>query len=203
LPVFVKPDSLMEYKILTDSDLLEYLKRGDAAAFQEIYSRHWRNLLLMARQKLPSGDNPEDLVQSLFVRLWEQREKLGVDNLGGYLYASLRNTIINQFRSRMIQEKYTLHAQVLASPYTQNTEEEVELNDLMALLERQLETLPEKTRKIFTLNRLEYKSVREISAMIGIPERTVEYHISHAIKQLRPVLKDYLLCLLLFAIYWG
>lgn len=203
MPVFVKPDSLMEYKILTDSDLLEYLKRGDAAAFQEIYSRHWRNLLLMARQKLPSGDNPEDLVQSLFVRLWEQREKLGVDNLGGYLYASLRNTIINQFRSRMIQEKYTLHAQVLASPYTQNTEEEVELNDLMALLERQLETLPEKTRKIFTLNRLEYKSVREISAMIGIPERTVEYHISHAIKQLRPVLKDYLLCLLLFAIYWG
>ncbi|QIP15215.1 RNA polymerase sigma-70 factor [Spirosoma aureum] len=180
----------MDYKTLPDTALLIYLKKGDESAFQEIYTRHWRKLFTIARNKLPSTDSPEDMVQDLFVRLWEQRENLLIENLGAYLHTSLKNAIINLFRARLIREKYVEHAQNFSSN-EQTTEEQIALNDLMATVENQLNDLPEKTRQIFRLNRLEYKSAKEISAQLGIPERTVEYHINLALKLLRPLLQDY------------
>ena len=180
----------MEYKNFSDAALLTYLKRGDEAAFQEIYLRHWKKLYTVARNKLPSTDSPEDMVQDLFVKLWEQRESLLIDNLGAYLHTSLKNAVINLFKARLTQERYVEHAQsfALAEHYT---EEQIALNDLMASLLKQLHDLPEKTRLIFQLNRLEYKNAREISVQLNIPERTVEYHINLALKLLRPLLQDY------------
>jgi RNA polymerase sigma-70 factor (family 1) len=186
----VIPGAKMDYKTLPDTALLIYLKKGDEPAFQEIYMRHWRKLFTIARNKLPSTDSPEDMVQDLFVKLWEQRENLIIENLGAYLHTSLKNAIINLFRARLIREKYVEHAQSFSSN-EQTTEEQIALNDLMATVELQLNDLPEKTRQIFRLNRLEYKSAKEISAQLGIPERTVEYHISLALKLLRPLLQDY------------
>lgn len=186
----------MEYNILTDAELVFHLKKGDAYAFREIYFRHWKKLLLIARNKLPSTDNPEDLVQDIFVTLWEQRETLSITNLGAYLYTSLRNAVINRFRSRLLYEKYALQTQEVLS-FAQNTEEEIALTDLMAAVERQLEDLPQKSQVIFRLNRLEYKSVKEISSQLNIPQRTVEHHISQVIRKLRLVLKDYLVMILL------
>lgn len=180
----------MEYARVHDQELVLRLKKGDVAAFQEIYSRHWRKLLGMARSKLPATDSPEDLVQDLFVALWEQRERATISNLSAYLYTSLRNAIINKYRVKLLHEKYAVQSQsVLVS--AQNTEEEIALNDLMASVEKELEDLPEKTHRIFRLNRLEYKSVKEIATLLHIPERTVEHHITTAVRKLRVVLKDY------------
>ncbi|GAB2530728.1 RNA polymerase sigma factor [Spirosoma aerophilum] len=180
----------MEYKTLPDAALLIYLKKGDESAFQEIYVRHWRKLFTVARNKLPSTDSPEDMVQDLFVKLWEQRENLLIENLSAYLQTSLKYAIINLFKARLIREKYVEHAQSFSSN-EESTEEQIALNDLMTSVEQQLNDLPEKTRQIFRLNRLEYKSAKEISVQLDIPERTVEYHISLALKLLRPLLQDY------------
>lgn len=182
--------SIMEYRNLSDKALLECLKKGDAAAFQEIYMRHWRKLYATARAKLPATDSPEDMVQDLFVRLWEQREQLAIDNLGAYLHTSLKYAVINLFKARLTRERYVEHAQTVAYA-GHDTEEEIALNDLMGTVLRQLNDLPEKTRLIFQLNRLEYKSAKEIAARLEIPERTVEYHIHLALKRLRPLLQDY------------
>ncbi|UFH57136.1 sigma-70 family RNA polymerase sigma factor [Spirosoma sp. KNUC1025] len=186
----------MDYKTSTDSTLLAYLKEGDEAAFQEIYFRHWRKLFIIAKTKLPSTESPEDFVQDLFVRLWEQRAFLLIDNLAAYLYTSLKHAIINRYKATLTQDKYVLYAQNLQAS-EHSTEEQIALSDLMASVEQHLNELPEKTRQIFRLNRLEYKSVREISAQLSIPERTIEYHINSALKILRPLLKDYFLIALL------
>ena len=188
----------MDYKTSTDSTLLAYLKQGDEDAFQEIYFRHWKKLFITAKAKLPSTESPEDFVQDLFVRLWEQRESLLIDNLAAYLYTSLKHAIINRYKSTLTREKYVLYAQNLQS-VEYSTEEQVALSDLMASVEQHLNELPEKTRQIFRLNRLEYKSAKEISAQLSIPERTVEYHINSALKLLRPLLRDYfIIALILF-----
>ncbi|GAB4034355.1 RNA polymerase sigma factor [Spirosoma gilvum] len=189
----------MDYRSLPDTTLLIYLKKGDEAAFQEIYFRHWKKLYTIARNKLPSTDSPEDMVQDLFVKLWEQRETLLIENLGAYLHTSLKYAVINLFKARLTREKYVEHAQSFSSA-EHYTEEQIALNDLMASVEQQLNDLPEKTRQIFRLNRLEYKTAKEISAQLDIPERTVEYHISVALKQLRPLLQDYFM--LAIALYY-
>lgn len=189
----------MNYKTSTNSTLLAYLKEGDEAAFQEIYLRHWQKLFSIAKTKLPATESPEDFVQDLFVRLWEQRADLRIDNLDAYLYTSLKYSIINRYKATLTQEKYVFYAQRLQST-EQSTEEYIALNDLMASVEQHLSELPEKTRQIFRLNRLEYKSAKEISLQLSIPERTVEYHITSALKQLRPLLQDYFI-LALFLLF--
>lgn len=187
----------MDYKALPDTALLTYLKKGDEAAFQEIYFRHWRRLYIIARNKLSATDSPEDMVQDLFVKLWEQRENLLIENLGAYLHTSLKYAVINLFKARLTRERYVEHAQSFA-PVVNHTEEQIALNDLMASVEQQLNDLPEKTRLIFRLNRLEYKTAKEISTQLSMPERTVEYHISQALKLLRPMLQDYFALALIF-----
>lgn len=182
----------MDYSALKDTDLFDLLKKGDTNAFQEVYFRHWRKLLLIARDKLPPTDNPEDLVQDLFVKLWEQRESINITNLGAYLHTALRNAVINLYRKRLLHERYTAETQAILFS-AQNTEEEIELNDLISSVEKELQSMPEKTHRIFRLSRLEYKSVTEIAALLSIPERTIEYHIRIAVKKLRLVLKDYLI----------
>jgi RNA polymerase sigma-70 factor (family 1) len=181
----------MEYGILTDTDLVALLKRSDAQSFEEIYSRHWRKLLLFSRTKLPQTEHPEDLVQDLFVMLWEQREKLAISNLSSYLHTSLKNAVINRYRVKLLHQQYALQA-IEVPTFHEQTGQEVELNELVATFEKQLQGMPEKTVKIFRLSKIEYKSVKEISATLDVPERTVEYHIALAIRKLRHVLRDYL-----------
>ena len=186
----------MDYKGLSDAALFNFLKANDEIAFQEIYLRHWKRLLVIARGKLPLTDNPEDVVQDLFVKLWENRHTQTVENPSAYLTTALKHAIINIFRSRIVKEKYAVHLQS-SQPVEYNTEHQVALNDLISSVHRQVQELPEKTREIFILNRLEYKSAREISSQLHISERTVEYHISHALKTLRPYFHEYFLLLLL------
>lgn len=186
----------MDYKNLGDTALFNLLRADDEVAFQEIYLRHWKRLLVIAHNKLPATDNPEDVVQDLFVKLWENRHSIFVENPQAYLTSSLRHSIINVFRNRLVREKYVVHVQ--SSPSMDyNTDHQVAFNDLVSSVNRQVKELPDKTREIFILNRFEFKSAREISSQLQISERTVEYHISHALKALKPFFQEYLVLLLI------
>lgn len=185
--------SSVNYKILPDDILLLHLRMDDEAAFREVYLRYWKKLYSIATRKIQSTVIAEELTQDIFLRLWESRKAQKIENLNYYLLASVRNAVINHFRKVFMHEKYFNYADYHFSKSTDSTDEQIALNDLIEIVEKQLNELPEKTRQIFKLNRLEYKSVKEISAQLSIPERTVEYHISQAVKFLRVFLKDYLL----------
>ena len=182
--------SKMDYKSLSDAALFNFLKANDEIAFQEIYLRHWKRLLKIARDKLHLSDSPEDVVQDIFVKLWENRQTQFVENPAAYLTTALRHSIINVFRNKLVMEKYIVHVQATTSA-EYNTEQQVALNDLVSSVHRQVGELPEKTREIFKLNRFEFKSAKEISTQLHISERTVEYHISHALKTLKPYFHEY------------
>ena len=77
--------------------------------------------------------------------------------------------------------------------FSTTVDESIAFNELSTAIEKSIEKLPEKTRRIFTLNRLEYKSVKEISEQLTIPERTVEYHITQGLKALRIHLKEFMI----------
>ena len=189
----------MKYKSLSDEMLLLYLRSGDQEAFREIYGRYWKKLYAMTRRKIQSLDAVEEVVQNIFLRLWEHHDTLRVQCLEAYLVTAARYETINYIKSKLVQEKYALHAQLQFNEATYTTDEELDLKDLMNAVEQQLNELPEKTRQIFRLNRLQHQSVKEISSQLNIPERTIEYHLSQAIKVLRIHLSDYLLAGLLLS----
>ncbi|WP_028666383.1 RNA polymerase sigma-70 factor [Runella zeae] len=191
----------MNYKSLPDEMLLLYLRTGDEKAFREIYLRYWRKLYAMARQKIQDVEGLEEIIQDIFLRLWERRGTLQIQQLDAYLFTAVRYACINHLKSIMTQEKYVAYATYHSTEFCCDTEEQLELDDLINAVEQQLNTLPEKTKTIFKMNRLEYKTVKEISCKLKIPERTIEYHLSQAIKSLRVYLQDYLLLTVLFSYF--
>ncbi|GGD66683.1 DNA-directed RNA polymerase sigma-70 factor [Emticicia aquatilis] len=181
----------MEYKILSDELLVKLLRVGEQDAFEEIYRRYWQKLLRSAQFKLRSKETIEEILQDLFISLWEKREKVLIENLEAYLNTSLRYLIINQIKKQILQEKFVEYS-LKKNELTDDVDESVAFNELSVAIEKAIEQLPEKTQQIFRLNRLEYKSVKEISVLLETPERTVEYHITQALKALRIHLREFI-----------
>ncbi|GAB3941111.1 RNA polymerase sigma-70 factor [Spirosoma harenae] len=172
--------------------LLLYLRTGDEEAFRVIYQRYWKKLYCIARRKIESAETVEEIVQDIFLKLWERRNTLRIEQLDAYLITAVRYAAINHIKSAMVHEKYAEYAIDSFSEIVYTTDEQLHLADLMNAVEQQLNDFPDKTRQIFRLNRLEHHSVKEISARLKMPERTVEYHLSQAIKSLRIYLRDFL-----------
>ncbi len=188
----------MEYKILSDELLVKLLRVGEQEAFEEIYRRYWQKLLRSAQFKLRSKEIIEELLQDLFISLWEKREKVSIENLEAYLNTSLKYLIINQIKKQILQERFIEYS-FKKQEQTDDVDESVAFNELSIAIEKAIEQLPEKTQQIFRLNRLEYQSIKEIAQKLSIPERTIEYHITQALKSLRVHLREFIaLSVLLF-----
>lgn len=181
----------MEYKILSDELLVKLLRVGEQEAFEEIYRRYWQKLLRSAQFKIRSKETIEEILQDLFISLWEKRERVVIENLEAYLNTSLKYLIINQIKKQILEEKFVEYS-LKKNELTDDVDESVAFNELSVAIEKAIGQLPEKTQQIFRLNRLEYKSVKEIAVLLETPERTVEYHITQALRTLRIHLREFI-----------
>ena len=182
----------MEYHLIGDELLVKLLRVDDEGAFTEIYKRFWKNLFKAGQAKLKSDETVEEVLQEVFLSLWEKRTTVQIDNLGGYLFTTLKYQIISHFRKQMLAERYSEYIFTKPESNIQSIDNDVHFKEIIAIFEDVLQQLPEKTRKIFQMSRVEFKSTREISEAFDMPERTVEYHITQSLKLLRFQLKDFL-----------
>ncbi|AEI47427.1 RNA polymerase sigma-70 factor [Runella slithyformis] len=183
--------------LLSDEQLLREL-RGDKAAlaFRTLYERFAEKLYRLAYQKTASAQTAEEIVQEVFVGVWEKRENLLIGHVENYLLSAVRYQVINQLRAVIAQRKF-VEPREQASLLMQEAELPLTVEDLQNALEKSLEVLPEKTRQIFRLSRYEYLSHREIAQRLDLTEKAVEYHITQALRHLRTHLRDFLTVLLL------
>lgn len=154
----------------------------DESNFEAIYRENWRNLYDFIRMKIRDKDAAEEILQETFVNLWEKRDHLRIFNIRSYLYISVKNRIIDYFKQKLFADL----SEVSDSP---SPDYPYFLGELEELIKNAINDLPPKTREIFKLNRVEGRSVREISSLLNIPERTIEYHISQATKSLKTLFK--------------
>lgn len=172
------------YATYTDGQLLELLKQSDHGAFTELYYRYWQKLFYKAGKKLNDLSEAENIVQDIFLDIWQRRTQLEVTGeLAHYLALALKYRIIN-YQARLHYK--TAHAAHLSQqPHNERTTEEwlahSELNRRMANL---VSGLPEKCQLAFRL-REEGLSQKEIAREMGVSENTVETHIGRALKALR------------------
>lgn len=159
--------------------------------FEELYRLYWKRLYDFALMKTGDRDVSEEIVQDLFVTLWEKRDALQISNFQSYLFVSVRNRIITYHKQKIFVDLN--HAEATVAPdYPLFLEEfESSLNEVIG-------QLPQKTHEIFMLNRFEGKSAQEISKKLKIPTRTVEYHITQALRHLKDLLKQSLILFLAF-----
>lgn len=174
------------------------LRRGDEAAFDVMF-RRWYEPLCGYASRLTDGDmdEAEDLVQQVFVKLWEQRERLDITwSIKAYLYKTVHNAALNRLRAANTRSKYleTNAAQLENANVTPDDT----ASELHERLQKALDLLPPQCRHVFELSRFEELKYREIADQLGISIKTVETQMGKALRILRLQLADYLVTILWF-----
>ncbi len=172
----------------SDEILIANLKVGKPEALEEIYNRYWKKLLQFAIQKTNSIEISKEIVQELFINLWERRAELEITNLDYYLFAATKYKILKELKKKYHTEPLS----AASENYVDNLPEfSLETDELKEKISESLNKLPAKTQEVFVKSRIENLSHKEISEALNISQKTVEYHISQALKFLRLDLKNY------------
>lgn len=164
----------------------KFNETGDKDAYLEIYNRYHAQLYSSARKRGLSAEIAEEIVQDLFINLWQQRTSITIhSSLSGYLFTAVRNLVLNQIQKESVRILFQDSLKVYQRDYDNSTEEYVLANDLDKSISKNMLTLPEKCRSVFELSRKHHKSNKQIAIELGISEKTVENHMTRAIKHLR------------------
>jgi RNA polymerase sigma-70 factor (family 1) len=170
--------------VKTGQDLYQMISRSEISAFTKFYTQFFQKLLLSSYKYVKDVFIAEEIVQDIFLKLWENPDNLlEIKSIQSYLYRAVINASINHTNR---QKNIELHHLKIAAQY--NEEHLIgmdEENEWVILLHQEIEKLPAQCKKIFKLNRFEHLKYKEIAAMLGLSERTVENHISTALKLLR------------------
>lgn len=181
---------------MKEYNLIEMLNQGNKDAFTALYDCYWKQVYHFCRLYLSNSDHIDEIVQEVFIKVWESREFIKKeDNFKGLLFIITRNLIFNQKRKRLNEDFYKLTV-LSAMEESYSIDEEIDANDLKKYIDAIIEELPPQRKLIFNLSRKNHMSYKEIARELNISEKTVEHQISDAIKFLRQnisLLKAFLL----------
>lgn len=169
----------------SDFELVEKLQSGDLDAFDQIFKRFGDKLFGFALKYLKSKEETEELVQDVFLKIWENRKNLKKESsLKSYLFTIAYHNICRVFKKKQIYLKFLEENKSIANS-TFNLEDQIEYKGVLEQIDLLIERLPEKQRAIFIKSYREGKSTKEIAKEINLAPGTVDNHISAALKFLR------------------
>ena len=174
------------------SILIEKMKAGDRESFNQIFRRYYTPLVRFCIRFVGDQDEAAEIVQDLFVKLWTGRQKLSISSsLDSYLMSAVRNSALTYIN------KERAHAEAHLRIYSNETDEAdpsetLQSNNLESSYQKILSDMPPKRREVFLASRFDGLKYAEIATKLGLSQKTVEAHMSAAIKQLREGLKDYI-----------
>ncbi|WDF77197.1 RNA polymerase sigma-70 factor [Mucilaginibacter sp. KACC 22773] len=186
-------------KNFSEEQLVLSLKAGDEAAIAEIYRRYWRKLLAIAYNHFRDKSSAEEIVQDVLIKLWDRRAEVSIDSLSGYLVTAVKYTILNAiYRERRRNE---IAFNVFGSNDCDFDDEKIYANFLKEYINGVVEKLPEKCRLVFKCSREQGKNIPQIAFELNIAEKTVEAHLTKALKSIKLSLRNTSLVLLVSFVY--
>ena len=164
-----------------DFVFVEKLKNGDNNAYTLLMNDYYKNLCGYANLFTKDPSKSEDIVQNIFVKIWIYRKKIDPNiPIKKYLYKSVYNEFIDQYRKNKsvisLEEKYL---KVIDTIIDYNS---LDIEKLMMNVNREIDKLPEKCKRVFILNKKEGLTHNEIAEYLQISTKTVESHITRAFK---------------------
>ncbi|WP_316805525.1 RNA polymerase sigma-70 factor [Pedobacter nototheniae] len=178
---------------LTDNDLVLLLQESNHTAFEELYNRYWKKTLSLAIHKSGDLNEAENMVQDIFVSLWNRREILVINtSFNNYLFVSVKYRVLKyldkQRSIRLYQENTAFSADILDD----STQQYLDFEELKNKLEKLICALPEKTSLIYRMNKDEGMSHREIAQSLNMTEKAVNSQLVRTKKILRNGLDTFL-----------
>jgi len=167
--------------------------------FEGLFRTYYKPLHAYALSILKEMDQAEEIVQQVFVHLWEKQDQLGINQSAtAYLYRAVHNRCLNQLKHEKVKAAYQQYSKLRPVDYP-SAASRIQLSELQAKLDEALSALPEQCRTIFQLSRFEALRYQEIADRLSISVKTVENQMGKALRLLREKLADYLpLLLILF-----
>lgn len=171
-------------QIHSDDDLLRLLKQGDDFAFRVLYDRYWQQLFFMAHKRLNAVEDAQEIVQNIFFTLWQKRASLEINCLPVYLAGMLRYAVFRQLANR--KRRAVLMQQYRVIQGGRSIEAlDLDNKQLLEILNRFTQTLPEKFRLVFIQHKLLDRSLEEVAAEMGVSPRTAEGYVARVMKIMR------------------
>jgi RNA polymerase sigma-70 factor (family 1) len=174
--------------MIPDRHLVERVKAGDVRAFETIFRTHYDSLCHAIAGYLGDRDAIEDVVQSVFAKLWADRATIIVpDSLADFLHAAVRRRAIDQMRREAVRRKAVPLLTLESAEQQQPVESSFDADALRHRFARAIAALPPRTREAFILSRREGLAYDEIALRMGISIKTVGVHIGQSLSALRKV----------------
>lgn len=171
---------------INDKEILKNLNRKEGKSISILYEKYSEELFVSAYNMLKNKEVCEDIVQEIFINIWNKRRTLKINTtLKSYLYASVMYGVYGYLRKN--SDKINVELTIGLKNHVQYSNPETELiqKEIISQINETIESLPEKCRIVFKMSRNQKLSHKEISEKLNISTKTVETHITKAIKVIR------------------
>ncbi len=166
------------------------LRAGDVSVFENLYELFEPRLFAFALRLVGQKEEAEEIVQEIFLKVWERRCQLDPEqNFEGYLFSIAKSIAYNKGRRKAYEFAFAQYLSARGDATGCFTEETVDYRDLERLLEETYAALPPVRRQVFVLSRLEGKSNTEIAQLLNTSNSNIENHLYKALKVIREKLR--------------
>jgi RNA polymerase sigma-70 factor (family 1) len=194
----LKPNNLQ-----TEQEQIVLLQKGSISAFEGLFEQYSRKLYRFSFSYLKSESEAEDVVQEVFMKIWENRHKLKTGtSFQSYLFTIAFNSIRKSFNQKTRKDQFHTDLFDFLSEDNASIENHPDYETLLTKLEVLIDQMPARRKEIFMKRKKEGKSVREIALMMNISSKTVENQITEAMNYLKKEFdKDRISGMLFFYIF--
>ena len=177
--------------MLKDSEIIERIRQGDIRQFETLFRSSYLSLVRYAITMIKDKDTSEEIVQDLFVRIWQEREKLKIESsLNGYLFRAVHNRCLHHIEHSKVVERHAKEMMSATSDTAETPSDLLQYKELQEKIAGIIENLPERCGKIFCMNRFEGMKYSEIAERLSLSVKTVEANMGRALKEFRKAFND-------------
>lgn len=180
------------------NDIITGIKNGENKSFTLLYNMMYLPLCKYSNAILNDYEQSSEFVQEVFIKIWETRQRIDEEsNFRAYMFQILHNTCINHLRHLKVRKRYLDHLEFVAKDIFIVDKDELVENELVNKIQLTIDSLSPKCREAFELSRFEGMKYKQISEVLNISQKTVESHISKALKSLRENLDEFKVLLII------
>lgn len=180
---------------LSDELLLNSVNKNDSSAFSILYERYWELAYGNAYKRVKDADVSKDIVQEIFIHIWQNRQTLQIRSLPAYLHIAVRNKVFKYMEKSQLTDPFSDYLQ--NCPTHLHADKNIRLKEFYCAYEALLNTLPPKRQIIFRLRFHDELSTKAIANQLNLSRKTVQNQLGKAIDQLRVSLMQMFIFLLL------
>ena len=181
-----------------DTYLVEGLIKGNISCFDELFEKYSKKLYVFSMNYLKSEADSEEIVQAVFVKIWENRHQLKTElSFKAFIFKVAHNEILKGFRKKAYHQSF-VKDQLVQSEINSDDEKRIEYKSILNEVNKLINLLPEKRRVIFIKSRIDGMTSTEIAEQMNIAKSTVDNNLTEALKFLKSKASNLSFNILLF-----